>query len=156
MARWKKINEEEAERTAEEEFRKKVEEEARAEESKTEKRRLKRMRAKEAKRRKKNMKLGGVGFEAGDDGNGKAGGGGEEEFEYTPITANPQGEGGQTSGNNDSKELVGENSPSSRESSTSTDEEKKPSGVDIENSQIAFPNDGSHLDRMKNDLVKAE
>mmetsp|Transcript_14434 Transcript_14434/g.27508 ORF Transcript_14434/g.27508 Transcript_14434/m.27508 type:complete len:228 (-) Transcript_14434:83-766(-) len=157
MARWKKINEEEAERTAEEEFRKKVEEEARAEESKTEKRRLKRMRAKEAKRRKKNMKLGGVGFEAGDDGNGKGGEGGEEEeFKYTPTIANPQGEGGQTSGNNDSMEQVGDDSPISRESSASTDEDQKPSGVDNENSQIAFPSDGSFLDRMKNELVKAE
>ncbi|KAL7472572.1 hypothetical protein ACHAXS_012941 [Conticribra weissflogii] len=157
MARWKKINEEEAERTAEEEFRKKVEEDSRAEESKTEKRRSKRMRAKEAKRRKKNMKLGGVGFESGDDGNGKvAEGGGEEEFEYTPIAAASQEEGGQAFEDVDSNERVEEDFPINRDSSAVTDEDRKPSASNNEISHTAFPSDGSFLDRMKSELVKAE
>eukprot|EP00581_Thalassiosira_minuscula_P007891 CAMPEP_0183706772 /NCGR_PEP_ID=MMETSP0737-20130205/3521_1 /TAXON_ID=385413 /ORGANISM="Thalassiosira miniscula, Strain CCMP1093" /LENGTH=136 /DNA_ID=CAMNT_0025934275 /DNA_START=110 /DNA_END=516 /DNA_ORIENTATION=+ len=59
MARWKKINADEAEMKAEEEFQQKLAQDTRAEEDKTEKRRRKRERAKEAKRRKKNMKLGG-------------------------------------------------------------------------------------------------
>src|SRR5210317_1219634 len=54
MARWKKINEDEAEMKAEEEFQKKVAHDTQVEDEKTAKRRKKRERAKEAKRRKKN------------------------------------------------------------------------------------------------------
>ena len=76
----------EAEMKAEEDFQRKVEQDAREEAEKTEKRRRKREREKNAKRRKKNMKLGGVGLTE-DEPNSAGGDHVEDEFDYTPIAA---------------------------------------------------------------------
>lgn len=76
----------EAEMKAEEDFQRKVEQDAREEAEKTEKRRRKREREKNAKRRKKNMKLGGVGLTE-DEPNSPGGDHVEDEFDYTPIAA---------------------------------------------------------------------
>lgn len=86
MARWKEMHASEAERMAEEDFQRKVEEDAREEAEKTEKRRRKREREKNAKRRKKNMKLGGVGL-AEEGQTSKGGDNVEDEFDYAPIAA---------------------------------------------------------------------
>mmetsp|Transcript_6116 Transcript_6116/g.13331 ORF Transcript_6116/g.13331 Transcript_6116/m.13331 type:complete len:230 (+) Transcript_6116:116-805(+) len=147
MARWKKINEDEAERTAEEEFRNKLATDTKSEAEKTEKRRRKRERAKEAKRRKKNMKLGGVGGVTKEEG----GGDGEEEFEYTPLAASeiPQGAVKSDKGSSDNQ---GEKTTTVDGESPSNDTELPPE----ENSKVPFANDGSFLERMKKELANSE
>ena len=132
MERWKKINEDEAEMKAEEEFRTKLAEDTKREEDKTEKRRRKRERAKEAKRRKKNMKLGGVGGDIA-NANEEQGDDEEDEFDYTPIAAASEiSQGPLKSDDNGASENAAENG-------------KVP--------PPPFANDGSFLEQMKKELA---
>lgn len=135
MARWKKINEDEAEMKAEDEFQSKMAQDTQAEAEKTEKRRRKRERAKEAKRRKKNMKLGGVGGDVNDAAVG--GDSADDEFDYTPIAA---------------AELSTETVTSDMKEDATKDEEKKPSSE--QGSTLQFANDGSFLEQMKKQMKK--
>ena len=143
MARWKKINEDEEEMKAEDEFQKKLDHDAKVEAEKTEKRRRKRERAKEAKRRKKNMKLGGVGGDnresVGNDNEE------EEEFEYKPIAAS---------------ELALNNSNdtgnSKEEYEKNAGDRKAPPEREECNGKLPFANDGSFLERMKKELANTE
>ncbi|EJK70568.1 hypothetical protein THAOC_08057 [Thalassiosira oceanica] len=144
MARWKKINADEAEKKAQEEFTKKAMHDSNVEEEKTEKRRRKRERAKEAKRRKKNLKLGGVGEGV------SSGAGGistsaidEEEFEYTPISA-PGGDDKLPAIPNDKQK--DDNNSSCRDGIN--DDTKTKDGDDV-----PFANDGSFLEQMKKQLA---
>ena len=141
MARWKKINEDEAEKKADEEFNKKLEHDTNEEARKTEKRRRKRERAKEAKRRKKNMKLGGVGDGiSNDQGDDKEE---EEEFSYEPIAAAEI-----ALKSNDTKDNIDEKK---KEIESSDDRKQPPEDV-----KLPFANDGSFLERMKKELASAE
>ena len=134
MARWKEINANEAEMKAEEEFQRKISEDARAEEEKTEKRRRKREREKNAKKRKKNMKLGGVGLNMKDD----VGEGVEDEFEYTPMAASELKSASEGKTDDDSPEG---SAKEKKESKDNSQDDAKPAAV--------FANDGSFLEQMK-------
>ena len=146
MARWKKINADEAEQKAQEEFTKKVTQDSESEAEKTEKRRRKRERAKEAKRRKKNLKLGGVGEGmSSEQSNGTAAGSSaidEEEFEYTPISA-PGGDDKLPASSDD--EQKDDNNSSCGDG---LNDRKAKSGDDV-----PFANDGSFLEQMKKQLA---
>jgi len=141
MARWKKINADEAETKAEDEFQTKITHDTNVESEKTEKRRMKRERAKEAKRRKKNMKLGGVG-----DSITNEAGGDDEEFDYTPIAASEISQGSVKSGNNDSEKA--EAAPEKE----GNEPEARKSPPEI-NGKVPFANDGSFLEQMKKELA---
>ena len=144
MARWKKINEDEEEMKAEDEFQKKLDHDAKVEAEKTEKRRRKRERAKEAKRRKKNMKLGGVGGdnnESVENGNGEEE---EEEFEYKPIAASELAL--KNSNGTDNKE----------DDEKNAGDRKAPPEKEECNGKLPFANDGSFLERMKKELANTE
>mmetsp|Transcript_8980 Transcript_8980/g.21853 ORF Transcript_8980/g.21853 Transcript_8980/m.21853 type:complete len:226 (+) Transcript_8980:103-780(+) len=145
MARWKKINADEAEMKAEDEFRTKIAHDTNVEEEKTEKRRRKRERAKEAKRRKKNMKLGGVGGGMADE----VDGGAAEEFEYTPVAASEISQGALQS---DDKVSGDEKAVPEKKDEESSDRKSPPE----ENGKLPFANDGSFLERMKKELANAE
>ena len=147
MARWKKINEDEAETKAEEEFQQNLEHDTKVEADKTDKRRRKRERAKEAKRRKKNMKLGGVGVDDNVANNNEEG----EEFDYTPITASEIAL--KSNEDNDTK------APPEKGQVVDIDgsDDKKPSPEeDDDDKKLPFANDGSFLERMKKELANAE
>ena len=147
MARWKKINADEAEQKAQEEFTRKVAHDSRVEEEKTEKRRRKRERAKEAKRRKKNLKLGGVGegMSSGTGGNSTASSPiDDEEFQYTPISA-PGGDDKPPAGPDDKQK--DDNISSCGDGSK--DDTKTNGGDD----DVPFANDGSFLEQMKKQLA---
>ncbi|KAL7536756.1 hypothetical protein ACHAXR_012475 [Thalassiosira sp. AJA248-18] len=146
MERWKKINADEAEMKAEEEFQKKLASDTTSEAEKTEKRRRKRERAKEAKRRKKNLKLGGVGDGIVNEEEG------EEEFEYAPIAASEISQGALKSDVGDTGKAEG--SPQNDDESSPKEGSKK--SAPEENSEIPFANDGSFLERMKKELANAE
>lgn len=142
MERWKKINKDEAEKKAEEEFQKKLAEDTASEAKKTEKRRKKRERAKEAKERKKNMKLGGV---FGKESEKTEKDDEEEEFEYTPVAASQ-----------------GSLEPCGSETMGVTLKQSTDKALDIatpapseESRKLVFANDGSFLDRMKKELANA-
>lgn len=158
MARWKKINEDEAEVKAENEFQQKWSVETAMEDEKTAKRRNKRQRAKDAKKRKKNMKLGGVGFDAGGKGSGddeKGQNAGDDEFDYTPIAAAAEGARKSYDENDDDVKKIA--SSNDDKNSGEGEEDEKPKA--IENNigpASAFPNDGSFLERMKKEMAKAE
>ena len=143
MARWKKINEDEEEMKAEDEFQKKLDHDAKVEAEKTEKRRRKRERAKEAKRRKKNMKLGGVGGDnresVGNDNEE------EEEFEYKPIAASELA-------------LKSNDTDNSKEEDEKKDagDRKAPPEREECNGKLPFANDGSFLELMKKELANTE
>ena len=141
MARWKKINEVEAEKKADEEFNKKLEDDTNEEARKTEKRRRKRERQKEAKRRKKNMKLGGVGGDISNDQGGDKED--EEEFSYEPVAAAEI-----ALKSNDTKDIDEEK----KIESSAADVRKQPP----EEVKLPFANDGSFLERMKKELASAE
>eukprot|EP00579_Thalassiosira_antarctica_P001198 CAMPEP_0201870352 /NCGR_PEP_ID=MMETSP0902-20130614/3477_1 /ASSEMBLY_ACC=CAM_ASM_000551 /TAXON_ID=420261 /ORGANISM="Thalassiosira antarctica, Strain CCMP982" /LENGTH=227 /DNA_ID=CAMNT_0048395943 /DNA_START=94 /DNA_END=777 /DNA_ORIENTATION=+ len=147
MARWKKINEDEAESNAENVFQQQLAHDTNSEEAKTEKKRRKRERAKEAKRRKKNMKLGGVGGFA----NEEEGGDGEEEFEYTPAAASEIPEGALKSDNGSSEKA--EDSPANEDEESSNNAKPAP---EEEDGKVPFANDGSFLERMKKELANTE
>lgn len=141
MARWKKINEDEAEKKADEEFNKKLEHDTNEEARKTDKRKRKRERAKEAKRRKKNMKLGGVGDGINDNKGGDKEE--EEEFSYQPIAAAEI-----ALKSNDTKDI----DEKKKEIESSADDRKQPP----EDVKLPFANDGSFLERMKKELASTE
>lgn len=138
MARMKQLDEDEAEQKADAEFEEKVSAWKSEEDHRTEKRRMKRKREKEAKLRKKNMKLGGVGFENEvDDRSPEKKGGGEEEFEYSPLhfAAKTEGE--------DKK--MGPGLPNAAPG----DEARS---VPAASASGGFANDGSFLEQMKKKL----
>lgn len=145
MERWKKINADEAEKKAEEEFQKKAAEDTASEAEKTKKRRRKRERAKEAKRRKKNMRLGCVGAIAQPK---EEEGGGEEEFEYTSVAASDVCQGDVKSPNMSEKTAV----TLGKTTDEVSDDIAKPASAE-ERNKVLFANDGSFLERMKKELA---
>ena len=149
MERWKKINANEAEMKAEEEFQNKLAHDTQVEGDKTDKRRRKRERAKEAKRRKKNMRLGGVGDGVSNE-QGAGAGEGDDEFEYTPIIAASETEGALKIDQNEKSEALSEEN----DEAATKDQRKSP--PEEENSKLPFVNDGSFLERMKKELANAE
>ena len=165
MARWEAINATEAERKAEEEFQSKVAQAAKEAEDKTEKRRRKRERAKDAKRRKKNMMLGGVDVGVGNDvrGNYNEHEEAEDEFEYTPIAssqllattastaATPALDGKMDNG---TTTALGNNAEEDDEEDGDTTKIHSPRRQEDNDNIPVFPNDGSFLERMKQELAK--
>ncbi len=88
MMRIQQLDEEEADREADEEFWKKLKADQESELKKTEQRRKKRQREKEARMKKKVMKLNGLIIkrdESNEESNSKF----EDEFEYTPMCSSP-------------------------------------------------------------------
>lgn len=156
MERWKKINADEAEMKAEEEFQKKIAHDTKVEEDKTDKRRRKRERAKEAKRRKKNMKLGGVG--GGIANNEPSGDNADEEFEYTPIAASEISQDAVKSNENgdDNGEESKKTEESTESNDSSSDKAQLKSAPEENNVELPFANDGSFLEQMKKQLAKSE
>ena len=161
MARWEAINATEAERKAEEEYQCKVAQAAREEEDKTEKRRRKREKAKDAKRRKKNMMLGGVDVGVGSDVRGYNEQDDEDdEFDYTPIASSELATTSAATDaalaldgkiDNDTTTTLGNNAKEDDEEDGDT---TNPRRQDENDNIPIFPNDGSFLERMKQDLAK--
>ncbi len=85
MMRIQQLDEEEAERKANDEFLRKVMTDQEIELKKTEQRRKKRQREKEAKLKKKVMRLNGLTIEKEESRNEGANSNFDDEFEYTPI-----------------------------------------------------------------------